>query len=159
MAIIGLAGGRARAARRRCVLFWLAFALQVVPAHAAPVRLAPLHEHGRVLRRPILPMPFRGHWSEDAAECDTPPVEDDQVRITGRSVDYYETDGRITRVALAGSRRAVVTLRSESEGTEFVAKKRLSLSHDGAMLTIRDQDDSGATRFRRCPAHGASREP
>ena len=111
-----------------------------------------LQERGTVLRPPIIPAQFRGHWSEDASACNTDPIDESQVWITASAVNLYETNGHVVRVTVENGRRAVVTLRSEGEGTIFEAKKGLLLSFDGKALTIRDEDDTGSSRFHLCRA-------
>ncbi len=120
---------------------------------AAPeVRLDPLRERGVALARPAVPAPFRGHWSVDPSDCRADPVDDSQVWITATSLNTYETNGHVVRVVMQDARRAVLTLRSEGEGTTYIARKGLTLSPDRTSLIIRDQDDTGRTIFRRCPS-------
>jgi len=127
------------------------------PTASQVVKFEQLHERGKVVRPPIMPAQFRGHWSEDRHACRIDPVDDSQISITGRALNTYETAGRFTRIVLETPRRAVATVRTEGEGTVFVAKKGLTLSPDGRSLTMRDQDDTGNRRFYRCPAKTASR--
>jgi len=139
------------------MLVGLAAGTGVGLAEAKPIVLSPLQERGKVLAHPVLPLLFRGRWSVDARDCRTAPIEDTQVWVTRNSVNFYETNGHAVRVVIENSRRLVVTLKSENEGTTFQAKKGLSLSSDLSALTIRDEDDTGKTTFHRCrPERGSS---
>ena len=125
------------------------------PAQAnqgGPVLPDRIVERGTVLQKPILPSQFRDHWSESPEECGKDAVEDDQVWINDTSLNYYETAGHLTRIVLENERQAVVTVRSEGEVMVFVMKKGLILSLDGQSLTVRDEDDTGSSRFYRCRA-------
>lgn len=109
-----------------------------------------LQERGTPLRRPIVPFRFRGHWSEDLAACGADPVDESQIWITARSLNFYEANGQVMRVTVENGRRVVVLLRSEGEGIIFKGKKGLVLSPDGEAVTVRDEDDTGSARFHRC---------
>jgi hypothetical protein len=82
--------------------------------------------------------------------CGSAPVDVSQVWISAKLLNYYETNGLVVRVSVRDSRHAVVTLRSEGEGTTFTAKKGLTLSPDRMDLIIRDEDDTGQMSFHRC---------
>ncbi len=130
----------------------LAFAVFGTASSAAQeVRPSRLRESGAVLSPAVVPAPFRGHWSVDRRDCGADPVDDSQVWITAASLNSYETNGRVVRVVAQEARRAVLTLRSEGEGTTFVARKGLTLSPDRTTLVVRDADDTGRTTIHRCP--------
>jgi hypothetical protein len=148
-------GSRARATIGAIVTAAAVFG--AAPTAAQVVRFEQLQERGKVVRPPIMPARFRGHWSEVQRACSADAVGESQVWITGRSLNAYKTVGQFTRIVAEAPRRTVVTVRTEGEGTVFVSKKGLTLSPDGRSLTIRDEDDTGNRRFYRCPAKTASR--
>jgi uncharacterized protein (DUF779 family) len=131
----------------------LAFAAVVVTASLAAQEVRPDHlrEGGAVLSPAVVPAPFRGHWSVDRHDCGADPVDESQVWIAAASLNSYKTNGHVVRVVTQRGRRAVLTLRSEGEGTTFIARKGLTLSPDRTTLVIRDEDDTGSTTFHRCP--------
>ena len=110
-----------------------------------------LRERGTVLRQPVLPRQFRGHWSKRLSQCAKGAFNDDEVQVTGTSLQFRWGGAQVTRVVVQDRRRAVITIRSAGEETIFVSKKGLTLSPDGRFLTLRDEDDTGAVRYRRCP--------
>ena len=121
------------------------------PAASQAIRMEHLRERGMVLRQPVLPRQFRGHWSKRLSQCAKGALNDDEVQITERSLQFRSGGAQVTRVVVQDRRRAVITIKSEGEGTVFVSKKGLTLSRDGRSLTLRDEDDTGAVRYRRCP--------
>jgi len=120
------------------------------PAASQAIRMEHLRERGTVLRQPVLPRQFRGHWSKRLSQCAKGALNDD-VQVASRSLQFRWGGAQVTRVVAQDRRRAVITIRSEGEGTVFVSKKGLTLSPDGRSLTLRDEDDTGAVRYRRCP--------
>jgi len=121
------------------------------PAASQAIRMEHLRERGTVLRQPVLPRQFRGHWSKRLSQCAKGAFNDDEVQVTGTSLQFRWGGAQVTRVVVQDRRRAVITIRSEGEGTIFVSKKGLMLSPGGQSLTLRDEDDTGTVRYRRCP--------
>jgi len=120
-------------------------------AASQAIRMEHLRERGTVLRQPVLPRQFRGHWSKRLSQCAKGALNDDEVQITERSLQFRSGGAQVTRVVVQDRRRAVITIRSAGEETIFVSKKGLTLSPDGRSLTLREEDDTGAVHFRRCP--------
>ena len=139
-----------RSFRLDSVLLWTATGLALTnPAHSQGVVRDRLRESGTIVPQSVIPSKFQGHWSVDLRACGAAPADDSQVWITATSLNFYETNGHALKVVLADGNHAVVTLRSEGEGMTFVAKKGLVLSSEGT-LTIRNEDDTGSTSFKRC---------
>jgi hypothetical protein len=95
-------------------------------------------ENVRIWRKP--PFGRQGHS----------PTDGSQLWITADSFNSYDTNGTVTRIAAENARRIVATLRSEGEGTTFIAKKGLTLSPERNSLTVRDEDNTGRKTFHRC---------
>lgn len=82
-----------------------------------------------------IPAAFRGRWAGDAASC-SGPRDEMALTITGDTLRFYESEGRVEAVDIASPRDATVEADFTGEGESWRDTRRLALSENGDTLTI-----------------------
>ena len=96
----------------------------------------------------IIPARFHGEWNADLSACGT-GLSETRLRIDAARLTFYESIGMVRRVEIESEQVVDVTAEYRGEGETWTDERRLSLSPDGASLTVTGQ---GSTLTRsRCP--------
>ena len=82
----------------------------------------------------VIPAAFRGRWGASRAKCGD--GEEQALTITPALLRFYESEGRVKRVAPLGPRAISVRSRYSGEGESWENVQTLTLSESGEGLTI-----------------------
>ncbi len=102
-----------------------------------------------------IPAQFLGVW--DHVEGDCRPSSDLRMDVRPREIEFYESLGKVARVAVEDARTALVTLDMAGEGETWQVTNRFVLNEDGTRLTpehVGEADDFTPIPLKKCP--GAS---
>lgn len=99
-----------------------------------------------------VPAAFLGVWDYVKGTCD--PASDLRIEIKPAAIEFYESHGDITRIAVESPEAVVLDLAMEGEGEKWTMQRRLTLSNDGEMLTPTGIEDDGfePMPLKRCPS-------
>ena len=115
-----------------------------IAENAAPAE-EPAEETPSVVGSAI-PAAYQGRWGATASRCGD--GEEMALTITPQILRFYESEGRVKRVAPAGPRRIAVTSAFTGEGDSWENVQTLALSPGGDVLTIAAK--GGASKRVRC---------
>lgn len=80
-----------------------------------------------------VPAAFLGVWDYVKGTCD--PASDLRIEIKPQAIEFYESHGDITRVAVESPDAVVLDLAMEGEGETWTMQRRFTLSNGGETLT------------------------
>ena len=98
-----------------------------------------------------IPERFRGVWDDAKGKCNA--TSEMRLKIGAVSVEFYESLGAVTGVAVESPDSIVVDLAMEGEGERWETKTRYTLSDDGTKLTpvAMSQERGPAIPRKKCP--------
>lgn len=80
-----------------------------------------------------IPAAFHGVWDTDEGNCVVTSIT--RMEIAPAKVDFYESQGDVTRVEIDSADKIVVSLTMAGEGEQWQMARMFTLSDDGALLT------------------------
>lgn len=107
-----------------------------------------------------LPTEYHGRWGMVSNDC--VPGRDDAKGLMIVSADglgFYESRGRIEKIATAQAGTLTLDLAFTGEGQEWNRRETLTLLDDGKTLVREEQKPSGSFRYTRCPDGKANPTP
>lgn len=109
---------------------WLIAASELKPL--GTVKIVPLGAQSSAAR---IPGDFQGQWSRSSATCGQ-PGDDMRLAITGDSLTFYESVGKVTEMRREGPGSIRLSADYRGEGETWSESSTLTLSDGGKMLTI-----------------------
>lgn len=109
---------------------WLIAGADLKPSGAARIVPAEAAEQSR-----LIPVGFQGRWSETRAACGK-PGDMSRLTIDRDRLIFYESEGKVTGIALLGLDEIRVDARYEGEGESWSKRSRLRLADGGQALTL-----------------------
>lgn len=98
-----------------------------------------------------VPAAFLGKWDTEVKSCGT-GMSDGKLTIAADRIDFYESSGPITAVAVNGPREVVISTTLSGEGETWTDKTTFRLSDDGKTLTdVSDPAEEHPFVRVRCP--------
>ena len=94
-----------------------------------------------------IPARFHGEWNADRAACGTGTSET-RLRISADEIRFHESVGDVSAVERVGDDVVAVSATYIGEGETWQDERRLTLSPDGASLTV---SGGGDLVRHRCP--------
>ncbi len=89
-----------------------------------------------------IPYAFRGHWAGSATQCAPGPADGGNIRITGRSIQSFESRTNVVRVRMVGPNSIEYAGRGYNGGAESYGDlNRLTLLDGRSRLAIGDGED------------------
>lgn len=99
---------------------------------------------------PSIPAAYRGHWVESADLC-ADRNDNTQMRITERTVGFYEGSGPVISVRRVDRRTIRVGTRQDAFGSSRYRRLILCLSPDGRSVSDLGAGPGGSSAWVRCP--------
>lgn len=100
-----------------------------------------------------IPASFRGFW--DYVEGNCAAASDLRLEIGAREIEFYESLGKVTSVAVESPQSIVVKLAMAGEGETWTVTTRYLLSENGTVLTPQETEANPQYKpmpRKRCPA-------